>query len=113
MLVLIEWATKQLALREKAHALAAFILKTTSELGRYMHALGAQCKYAKITKCLTQSHKKCEVNATPGSQMDMWFDTCFGPSLTQVEAGTPLEGVAPPGNMERILQQQIDSMTAE
>ena len=67
-----------------------------------------QLKYARVQKNYDSDFKRLEVNCLPGTDADrLW--TAMKAALLQCPRVEELQGIAPPGDLARRLQEWLDA----
>ena len=76
------------------------------------HTMSQEVPHFRVARAFKSAHKKLEVNATKGTPLGDWVLLVLLPYLHKTDKIIrELEGVAPRGNLERVLQQYLDDGT--
>eukprot|EP00959_Pyramimonas_sp_CCMP1952_P057164 1193123-Pyramimonas_sp.AAC.1 len=82
------------------------------ETSKYLHNLLKEVQYARCCKTYDSKTKRLEVNVKPNSDSEKVLQQILVPLWLRDKA-VKLEGVAPPGDLERRIQQAIDEFEAQ
>eukprot|EP00959_Pyramimonas_sp_CCMP1952_P121039 2530636-Pyramimonas_sp.AAC.1 len=82
------------------------------DTAHYLHNLLKEVRYARCCKTYDSKIKRLEVHVNSGSDSEKMLNQMLVP-LWLREKAVKLEGVAPPGDLERRIQHAIDEFEAQ